>query len=215
VEKLRDEAASHRVTAKERADALARYEFLNDLPDEARDTVLGAFEGFVTDPEGSGSVGMVQILRRVLGDRFDDVLEESKAPQYLTREQAEEVARSEADKREEARQLQAAKDSLAKQVSDLGFEEGSPETALLYWSANTKTDGDLTKAAEEVKAYRQSVIDAYVAGKRDSNNAFPPVSGARVEGAAPPANEGPKTMDEAGDMLRALAAQQRQAAVAG
>jgi hypothetical protein len=208
VEGLRDEAARYRVTAKEREEALGRYSFFEEVPDSARDLLLEMNEALVNDPEGAGPMQVVQFLRRLTGENFDKILEESKTPQYLTREDAERVAKEEADRRDQERLKAEANESLWRNVKDLGYEDGNPDTALLFWYANKETDGDLAKADEAVKSFRQAVIDSYVESKRTGNAAFPPVSGSRVEGPGLSPEESPKTLDQAGEMFRQLVKQQ-------
>lgn len=211
VEKLRDEAARYRVTAREREEALARYDFLNDVPSEGQDLLLDMVQRLVADPKGQGAIHTLQVLKNLTGDDFDQVLEASKSPQYLTREEAAKIAEAEADKREQARIRSEAERQLKAEVEGLGYQDQTPDTGLLFWYANTATEGDLNKAHEEVQKFRQGIIDAYVEEQRNKNSKFPPVSGAVSEGPTPPGDEGPHSVEEATQGLRKWLASQKTA----
>lgn len=210
VERLRQEAAEHRVKAREFGEVAERYKFFDDVPDEAREILLDLNRALVEDPTGSGAREMARLLRQLSGDDFDSLIEEVKTPQYLTREEARKEAEKVAEERERARIAAEAEQSLWKRVSDLGYERNSADAGLLLWYANVKHDGDLDAAHKSVQEHNQAVIDAYVASQREKNGKFPPVSGAIVDGPKPDAEDGPKSVSEASDRFRAWLDSQKQ-----
>ena len=70
------------------------------------------------------------------------------------------------------------------EVRSAGYDPDSAEGFMVLWNANHETGGDITKAAEMVRGYRQSVIDEYVQG-RTSGRVTTPVSGGLQATAAP------------------------------
>ena len=57
---------------------------------------------------------------------------------------------------------------------------------MVLWNANHETGGDIAKAAEMVKTYRQGVIDEYVQGRSSGRVALPTSGGVQATGQAAP-----------------------------
>lgn len=96
-------------------------------------------------------------------------------PQYLTREEAAQLARQEAQaliaERDAAQAQQQAVSGVQSTAKELGYEPGSEDYLLLLHYANQMDNPDLRTADAQVKAYRQQLVDSYLASKEaDADN---------------------------------------------
>jgi hypothetical protein len=82
------------------------------------------------------------------------------------------------------RDQRAHEDSMVNQVLTEvraeGIDPDGIEGMMVLWTASNKTNGDVKAAANELRAYRQSIIDGYVQGR--ANGTPPTPSGGGVPG---------------------------------
>lgn len=202
VEKLRDEAARYRVTAKEREEALGRF---TSAFDGADDQIVDAFLEMAStlgkDPK-AGARELVSLARNLTGEEFESLLTDDDRP--LTAAEVEARTTKLLEEREARQREKAALDAVLSEARELGYEDGTFDNAALFWFAHQQTDGDLKKADAALKEYRQSIIDSHIAQVKEANQGYPPVAGGKGEGPADPAaSEGPKSWDEARDRVTA------------
>ncbi len=161
VEKLRREAASRRASVKPYEEAFDGYD------DASRDAVLGLAHDLIHAPE-SAAARMIEISRELLGDQFDAALTEDPTTKPLTRADLDRIQ----SEREATQQQEQAVQAVIKEAQDLGYADGTPDQATLFYFANTETGGDLNKAHEKVQARNQAIIDKYLEDKRASGDAY-------------------------------------------
>lgn len=196
VEKLRNEAAENRVKANELQDQIGRYSAVFDgVPDDTVDAFLELSKTLISDPDHAGPMELIRTARALLGDRFDEALVESKAPKYLTAEEARKQFDQQMKEQQNEASRKAAVEAIQKEARDLGYEDGTPENNLLFYFAVNKTNSDLAKAHEEVGAYRQAIIDQFVEEQGNINGSYPPVS--NTGGSPSDRADAPKTLDQA------------------
>lgn len=202
VEKLRDEAAKYRVTAKEREEALNRY---SSAFEGADDQIVDAFLDMASllgkDPK-AGARELVSLARNLTGEEFESLLSDDDRP--LTAAEVEARTTKLLEEREARQREKAALDAVLAEARELGYEDGTFDNAALFWFAHQQTDGDLKKADAALKQYRQSIIDSHIEQVKQANEGFPPVAGGKGEGPADPAaSEGAKSWDEVRDRVTA------------
>lgn len=195
VESLRKEAGSWRTKYRE-AEPVA--EVFKDLGPDDREALLDLNRTLLKDPQGEGAKELLRFGRALAGENFDDVLKSLDEPQYLTPEEMEKrLEQREQAAREKAESEKALREVEAK-ADEFGYEDGSPERAMLFWYASRETEGDLDKANERLQAYRQGIIDSHVQGVREKNAGHPPVSSRASEApAGGNPSEGPKNFTDA------------------
>lgn len=201
VEELRRE------NAKWRTKAQPYEEVFGDLDDEDRQAWLQ-----IVQLANSGDPDAINYLGQALGFVGEEpVVEEPvEQPQYLTPEQAREIARQEAQELLSAQQEQQARVQQIETIqsrakNEFGVEPGSDDYVLLLHRANQidpadTPDGDLLAAAHaQLQAEKQAQWDAFVAQKQqDAANSPTTVTG---QGQAPSTAQTPKTWAEARDSL--------------
>lgn len=181
VEELRQESAKYRTRAKDYEDAFEGYD------DDTKAAMLDLARELNADPH-MGSKRMVEVAKQVLGeDGFRDLLED-KGPKPLTEADVERKFKE----REQAQAQEQAVQDVMREAKDLGYAEGTPDQAELFWFAHNKTEGDLSKAHEAVQARKQAAVDEYLKGKEADADAFPTptTAGSGSTGGEPPKDFG-------------------------
>lgn len=176
VERIRQEAASHRVRAKEYAD---RYGVFDAYEDADRQVWVDLATSWRDDPQSAAET-MRRIADSVLGMQQQQAAEErvaatqevlDLADEDLTPEQVAKLVDERLAEREriaaERAEAEAAVAEVVSQVEGAGFAKGTPDHLMVLMTAS-QNGGDVAKAIEQQKAYRQSIIDDYVKGKADS-----------------------------------------------
>lgn len=201
VGELRDEAANWRTKLRETEESYTPFkEVFDGVDPDARDAVLEMAKTLIADPENAGPAELIRVAKLLTGDRFDEVAASLEKPKYLTAEEAAEVARKEREAAEEARAQKEAIEQVHTRAKELGYKEDTPEIAMLYWFASRETNADLDEAHAKVQAFRQQAVDETVQQIRETNEGYPPATGAVGEPSAQPA-EGPKSFEEARNRL--------------
>lgn len=162
VEELRQESAKYRTKAKTFEEAFSGYD------DDSREAFLSLAKDLLEAPEDAAK-RMLEVSRNLLGDQFDTFLAEDPTDKPLT---AADVDRIMAE-REQKAQADAAVKAVEQEARDLGYTDGSPDIAELFWHAHNETGGDLKAAHEKVQARKQAIIDEYLAQKQADGSAFP------------------------------------------
>lgn len=201
VEELRRE------NAKWRTKAQPYEEVFGDLDDEDRQAWLQ-----IVQLANSGDPDAIQYLGQALGFVGEEppVEEFAEQPQYLTPEQAREIARQEAQEmlaqeREQQSRVQQIESIQSRAKNEFNVEPGSDEYVVLLHRANQidpadTPDGDLLKAAhEQIQAEKQAQWDAFIAQKQqEASNSPTTLTG---QGQAPSTAQTPKTWAEARNSL--------------
>jgi hypothetical protein len=179
VQKLRDEAASHRTKAK-------NYEQAFDGWDESDQQVwLETVQLARLDPK-AGADRLRQITDLLAGGatpeeaaaEVDAKAEgDDEKPEFLTKAEVDKLLKERDDNAEVERRVQA----IEAKAGALGYEKDSPSHTQLLVLARDVYKGDLDKAHEAIQAERQKVIDSYLAEKAKDADAHVPVG----RGAAP------------------------------
>lgn len=156
----------------------------------------------------SGDPNAMDELAQMLGFEVQEQPQEEftpdDTPQYLTAEQAYEVARQaareEAEQRDAARYEQESVKQVADEAGKLGYEASSMEYVQLLYLANEIDPNSLPAgksllqaADEQLKARQQEAYDAFVAGKVNQANGSPVApsgNGASPDIATQPWNSG-------------------------
>lgn len=201
VEQLRDEAARYRTRSRD-------YEAVfGEMPEDIR---AGWMELINTanagDPEAMNSLG------QMLGF-IEDTPETPPAeePQYLTAEQARDIARREAEQVwSQEREERAQADAIATVETDakaMGYDTKSPDYVQLLWFANNidadtlgSNESILQAADRQMKDYQRQQYAAFIEGKEAEARTSPQV--AEGNGVAPNLPvAAPKTFEEARERL--------------
>ena len=196
-----------RENAKWRTQAQQYNEVFGDLDDEDKQAWFQ-----IIDLANSGDPDAIQYLGQALGFVGEEapVEEPVDQPQYLTPEQAREIARQEAyellsaqeEQRSRAQQIDTIQ-SRAK--NEFGVEPGSDDYVLLLHRANQLDPsevegGDLLAAAHaQLQAEKQAQWDAFVAQKTQAAAGSPII--APGNGMAPSTAQTPKSWAEARNSL--------------
>lgn len=188
---LRKEAGNYRTQAKEYKDAFDGYD------DGDRQTFLDLARTLRTDPAAAAEWMRQTADQLLAGDTptpdapaepgaDDTPLTKAELEQwYADRQAADQAARdAQAAKAEQDRQVQAITD----EAKGLGYEPETADYAALMYTALHKTDGDIAKAHEALKAERQALVDAEIARLKEAARTSPqpvPQAGAHAPGEQP------------------------------
>lgn len=196
VEKLRKEAAGYRTQVRE-------YEnIFGDLDDDSRELLTDYFRTANAAANGD------QDAQRRLVEEFgvDDADDDEDVAQVaqdtgLTEESVRAMIAEALGQRDQHEAQQQAIQSVQSRAKDLGYDTASEDYILLLRFANESAvpeDTDpLVWADEQVKAYKDSIVQAYLAEKEGQTG--PRVS---TPGAAPSTAAGPPvTFEEARERL--------------
>lgn len=175
LERLKNESIKHRLEAK---DVRQQFEPWKDvLTGWDADEAAAVRELLVAAKEGN-----VDAIKEILGLGGDPTPEAQPAPTaeaqgYLTQADLERIL----SEREQRAQIDAQVKAIENEAKELGYEQGSNDYALLFKIAHEKTDGDLQAAHQQVQAWKQSLVDQFVAQKADAPIA-PPSAGGPASG---------------------------------
>ena len=171
VESIRREAQRYRGEAQTAAQQAARYDEVFGQYEPADQQVwFDLARTWAQDPAKAAQV-MQQIATGVLGEGQPEMTDYRNEPapeqvdEGLTPDKVQAMIDAQFQTREQAAAEQRAVDSVMAEVRSAGYDPDSAEGFMVLWNANHETGGDIAKAAEMVKGYRQSVIDDYVAGR--------------------------------------------------
>ena len=200
VEELRREAAGYRTRLRE------VESYFDGYSEEERDA-LGQYLQLSRAAE-QGDPEAIQILNELFaGDQEWDGQDEQYDPtQTFDEDYFRQLARQEAEQlymQEQAQQAQVqAVQSIQQTAEQMGYQQGSEDYILLLKFANDLDPSEhpdlLAAADQQVKAYRQQIIDSYIAEKQQQ------ASGPRTpasNGAAPNLGQPPRTLAEARQAL--------------
>lgn len=203
VEKLRDESARYRTRAR---DYEQTFEGMEDSLREGWLELIRLANS--DDPQAMDT--LAQMLGFEVAEEPQEPVVPTDAPQYLTREEAAQIAREEAQRLYESEQAQRAEadaiGAVASEAKDLGYEQGSLEYVQLLYLANEIDQGSLPPgksllqvAHEQLEDRNQKAYDAWVASKVDQANGSPVAPSGN--GTSPSIERVPKSWDDARDML--------------
>lgn len=187
VERLRQEAAKYRTERNELNERLQGYDAFDGIDPEDFQ-VFADMAGRYKQGDTSGMAEMMQTIAQAILSPDNDGSPEGDAataekigeaidgatdadgkpldPDSVQQMIADALAAKEAQEAEE----RAVKEVFA-EIEAAGFKQGTPEGWLVLWHANNTTGGDIAAAAEQVRAYRQGIIDEYVQGVATGNRA--------------------------------------------
>ena len=217
---VRDEAAKHRIAAREareRATELEqRYAPFEQYNDEDRNTWVQLGAQWLEDPQTTAA-NFRTIANNVLGDPTStaeekaeaiEVLEQTDHMEALTPEAVQAMMDEKLSARDQQAQTDKAIEAVHAQIAEAGFPKGTADNFKVLWIANNDpaAEGDVTKAIEIIKAERQTIIDDYNSGLRNGVNPKVAPSG----GFAGQSDTPITSMEEAGAAAKAfLAGRQR------
>lgn len=180
VEQVRRDAANYRNKAKELEERLSPWK--------------DALEGWEPDDQQAVKELLAAVKK---GDRdaitailgLDDgavAPDVTTAPQpgdpgYLTPADFDRLLEERLSEREQKAELDRQVKAIESEAKELGYEQGSNDYALLFKIAHEQTDGDLKAADEQLKAWKQSFVDQFVASKANAPTP-PPSSGGPASG---------------------------------
>lgn len=202
VAKLREEAAARRTEAKAFSDAFEGYD------DADRETLLDLARTLRTDPATAAEWMRSQAEALLAGDDpadpdGADADDEIDPDAPLTAAQLEKYLSDREAKAERATQERAALEGIASEAKALGFDpeanDGADYVSLLHLA--NKNGGDLAKAAEQLKARNQKIVDDFLAQKAkesDTSPTSPPQAGGGRETPTQPSD-----WDDIGRAVRA------------
>ena len=193
VESIRKEAQRYRGEAQTAAARAAQYdEVYGQYAPEDQAIWFDLARTWQQDPARAAQI-MQQIATGVLGEgqpEMTDYRNEPEQQQFedegLTPDKVQAMIDAQFQTREQAAAEQRAVDSVMAEVRAAGYDPDSAEGFMVLWNANHETGGDITRAAEMVKGYRQSVIDEYVQGRTSGRAAMPAASGVQADSAPAP-----------------------------
>ena len=198
VEELRREAAGYRTQLREMESVFDGY-----TPEE-RDA-LGQYLQISRLAE-QGDPEAIAVLEELFGGEDEDYGDEfGYEKQGLSEDDLREIARQEAydlfSQEQAVIAEQQAVYDIQQRAEQMGYEQGSDDYILLLKYANEldpSENPDLLAAADQqVKAYRQQIINAYIAEKQGSGGPLTPT----MPGSAPNLAQPPRTLAEAREAL--------------
>lgn len=193
VENLRQEAARYRTEAKTFKDAF------EGTDDDSRAFLLELNKQLINNP-AEAAPELIRIAKQIAGDDFEK-LTNPDVP--LTQAQLDKQLADRDRARAAEEQQQNSVQAVLNDAKKLGYEENTPDMAMLLFHAHNSDDGDLSKAHEQVKAFKDSIIQQHIKDVAERNSGFPSL--VTTAGAAPAEQEGgaPKTLGDASKALRA------------
>lgn len=199
VEELRREAAGYRTRLRE------VESYFDGYTDEERDA-LGQYLQLSRAAE-QGDPEAIQILEELFSSEYDDGDEYDDSETFeFDEDYFRTLARQEAEflyQQEEAQRAQVeAVQSIQSRAEQMGYKQGSEDYILLLKFANDLDPSEhsdlLSSADQQVKAYRQQIIDSYIAGKQQQADGPRTV---QSNGSAPNLAQPPRTLAEARQAL--------------
>lgn len=220
--KVREEAAKHRVEARDAkarvAELEGRYEVFESYDENDRSTWVGLATEWRADPNIAAG-NFRTIANNVLGDpnatpeqieAAEEILEQTPGSEALTTETVQALMDEKLSARDQQQQQEAAIAAVHQKIGDAGFPQGTVDNFSILWIANNDeaAAGDVDKAIEIYKAKQQGTITQYQENLRANGGTptIPTHSGIEAN-AAPPEI---KNMEDANNAAKAfLAGRQR------
>lgn len=173
LERLKKEAISHRLRAKEIGqqfdpwkDALDGWE--DDQAEAVRQLLVAAKQG---DTDTVMAILGVETPQTSVSPAAPGPAAGEAEPAGITLADVERLL----NEREQKAQFDAQVKAIEEQAVSLGYEKNSPEYVLLFRFANEDPNYDLNAAHQRVQAWKQSITDQFVQQK--ATGATPPPSG--------------------------------------
>jgi len=189
VERLRNEGARYRTDATAKAEALSNYErVFGGYDAEDRQVWLDLASTWATDPTEAARV-MNQIAQAVLqpgaaeppseappADTGTDGAQDGLA--NLTPAQVQEMIASALTEQQRAAAEQRAVEEVYSEIRAAGLDPSTKEGFMVLWLANNGGQGDIQAGIKEMQAWKQGIVDEYVAGRSNGHHATPSPNGA-------------------------------------
>lgn len=183
VEKLRQENAKHRTTAKAYTDAFEPFD------ETSREVLLDLARTIASDPI-AGAARMKELAAALEGTVPAPPEPDPNADKPMTRAEYDKIEKEKADKAADA----ADQAKISAEVEGLGYTLGTREHFTLLWEASHNHKGDLDAAHKALEAERQGHIDTFLEQKRKDAEGTPTAG----SGGSAPANDSPiKTLADA------------------
>jgi hypothetical protein len=214
----REEAAKHRVEARDAKARIAKYEPILDILDRFDEADVGTWGTLMGDYEADpihGAGNFRTIANNILGDpnasteqveAAEAVLEQTPSSDALTPETVAALMDDKLTARDTRNRQDQAIAAVHAKIGDAGFPQGTVDNFSILWIANNDeaAAGDVDKAIEIYKAKQQGTITTYQEGLR-ANGGTPtiPNSGGVEANAAPPEI---KSMEDANKAAKAFLA---------
>lgn len=203
VQKLREEAAGHRTSAKAAKEAAEKYSsaFGGWDPSDA-EVLMDVLALAAKDPK-EGAKAMQQIASYLAGDIQETATPTSDAPSasVITQEDLDRVLESKLTEREQKIRLEAAVEDVTKEAVSLGYEPGSADYFKLLWLTKEKHSFDMQAAHKAMEAEAEAKFQVYLAKKAAMADAD---AGVGPEGGFVPSAANPiKTIADASERTRA------------
>jgi MoxR-like ATPase len=220
--KVREEAAKHRVEARDAkartAELEDRYQVFESYDEQDRSTWVNLASDWRDDPSVAAT-NFRTIANNVLGDpnatpeqveAAEEILEQTPGSDAVTPETVQALMDERLTARDQKQQQDQAVAAVHQKIGDAGFPQGTVDNFSILWIANNDDEaaGDVDKAIEIYKAKQQGQITTYQENLR-ANGGTPtiPTHGGTEANAAPPEI---KSMEDANNAAKAfLAGRQR------
>jgi len=164
-------------------------------PDDQR-VVRDVFAMFQTDPV-KATLALQQITAE-LSRSYQEQQEARDTEKPLTRTELAEFMREQ----QQDQRMQQEVAGVQQEAQALGFTPGTAGYEMFLTFALRQHGGDLQAAKKAMDAAQQQVITNYLADKEKQAQGAPPISPAGPSGT--PTHEGPKTIEEASTLARAM-----------
>jgi hypothetical protein len=190
VQSIRTEGQRYRAEAEAAQQQAARYNDVFGIYDaQDQEVWLNLARAWAVDPNQAAQM-MQQIANGVLGEGQPVEPEPTPTapapvPEALTAEQVQRMIAEGFQSRDQTAAEQRAIDGVMNEVREHGFDPDTAEGFMVLWRANHETGGDIAKAAEMVKGYRQSIINDYVQGRSSGRVPLPGAANGAPAAAAP------------------------------
>lgn len=204
----REEAAKHRVEAREAKERVTelenRYQVFEQYDEQDRSTWVGLANEWAQNPETAAN-NFRTIANNVLGDpnatpeqveAAEEILEQTPSTDAVTPETVAALMDEKLTARDQQAQQKAAIENVHAQISEAGYPQGTMENFGVLWIANNDpaAEGDVGKAIEIMKAKEQSKITQYQESLRGGSS-VPRIPDGGLPGSAAPGEI--TSMDEA------------------
>ena len=167
LERLKKEAISHRLRAKEIAQ---QFDPWKDAVDGWEEDQAEAVRQLLAAAK-AGDTDTVMAILGIETPGTPEPTPPAAPPEASAGITLADVERLLAEREQKAK-LEADIKAIEEQVGALGYEKGSNDYVLLFKIANEETNFDLNAAHEKVQAWKQSLVDQFVTQK--ANGATPP-----------------------------------------
>lgn len=175
---LRESGARYRTAAREAEAKVAAYGVFDQYEPDDRQVWIDLANTWMQSPEEAARI-MAEIAQNVLGEPSSSSSSPSPgspsteppaatAPPEagnLTAERVQELIQEAMAGYQKSVAEQQAVDQVFAEIRQAGIEPESDDGFMVLWYANNRTEGDIPKALELVKAKRQAIIDDYVHGR--------------------------------------------------